>query len=77
MIFRGDVDVKQILIETEFIKLDQFLKLAGIVQTGGQAKMLISEGSIIVNNEVVLQRGKKIRKDDIIEIKDYDSFVVI
>lgn len=77
MIFRGDVDVKQILIETEYIKLDQFLKLAGIVQTGGQAKMLISEGSIIVNNEVVLQRGKKIRKDDIIEIKDYDSFVVI
>lgn len=77
MIFRGEVDVKQILIETEFIKLDQFLKLAGIVQTGGQAKMLISEGSIIVNNEVVLQRGKKIRKDDIIEIKDYDSFVVI
>lgn len=77
MIFRGEVDVKQILIETEFIKLDQFLKLAGIVQTGGQAKMLINEGSIIVNNEVVLQRGKKIRKDDIIEIKDYDSFVVI
>lgn len=77
MIFRGDVDVKQILIETDFIKLDQFLKLAGVVQTGGQAKMLISEGSIMVNNEVVLQRGKKIRKDDIIEIKDYDSFVVI
>lgn len=69
--------MKQIPIETEYIKLDQFLKLAGIVQTGGQAKMLISEGSIIVNNEVVLQRGKKIRKDDIIKIKDYDSFVVI
>lgn len=69
--------MKQILIETDFIKLDQFLKLAGVVQTGGQAKMLISEGSIMVNNEVVLQRGKKIRKDDIIEIKDYDSFVVI
>lgn len=69
--------MKQISIETEYIKLDQFLKLAGIVQTGGQAKMLISEGSIIVNNEVVIQRGKKIRKDDIIEIKDYDSFVVI
>lgn len=69
--------MKQISIETEYIKLDQFLKLAGIVQTGGQAKMLISEGSIIVNNEVVIQRGKKIKKDDIIEIKDYDSFVVI
>jgi len=77
MTFRGDVKVKEILIETEYIKLDQFLKLAGIVQTGGQAKILISEGSILVNKEVVLQRGKKIRKDDIVEIKEYDIFVVI
>ena len=69
--------MKEIIIETEYIKLDQFLKHAGIVQTGGQAKMLISEGNIIVNKEVVTQRGKKIRKNDIVEIKDYDSFIVI
>ncbi|MDR7854961.1 S4 domain-containing protein YaaA [Tissierella sp.] len=69
--------MKEVLIETEYIKLDQFLKHAGIVQTGGQAKMLISEGNIIVNKEVVTQRGKKIRKNDIVEIKDYDSFIVI
>ncbi len=69
--------MKQISIETEYIKLDQFLKLAGVVQTGGQAKILISEGIIIVNKEIVMQRGKKIRKNDIIEIKDYGSFVVI
>ena len=69
--------MKQISIETEYIKLDQFLKLAGVVQTGGQAKLLISEGIIIVNKEIVMQRGKKIRKNDIIEIKDYGSFVVI
>ncbi|CAK7061383.1 RNA-binding S4 domain-containing protein [uncultured Tissierella sp.] len=69
--------MKEISIETDYIKLDQFLKLAGITQTGGQAKIMISEGSIIVNNEVTLQRGKKIRKNDIIEIKGYGSFVVI
>ncbi|MBU5311407.1 RNA-binding S4 domain-containing protein [Tissierella carlieri] len=69
--------MKEISIETDYIKLDQFLKLAGITQTGGQAKIMISEGSIIVNNEVILQRGKKIRKNDIVEIKDYGSFVVI
>lgn len=69
--------MNQISIETDYIKLDQFLKLAGIAQTGGQAKIIISEGSIIVNNEVVLQRGKKIRKNDIIEIKGYGSFIVI
>ncbi len=69
--------MKEILIETEFIKLDQFLKHAGIVQTGGQAKMLISEGSIMVNKQVITQRGKKIRKNDVVEIKDFDSFIVI
>ena len=68
--------MKEISIDTDYIKLDQFLKFAGVVQTGGQAKVMISEGSIIVNNEVTLQRGKKIRKNDIVEIKGYDSFVV-
>ena len=67
----------EIKIETEFIKLDQFLKYAGIVQTGGEAKMMIQDGMIKLNKEVVIQRGKKIRKDDIIEIEDYDTFVVI
>lgn len=69
--------MNKIKIETDFIKLDQFLKLASIVQTGGQAKMLINEGSISVNGEIVLQRGKKIRKSDIVEIEDYGSFVVV
>ncbi len=68
--------MKEISIETDYIKLDQFLKLAGVTQTGGQAKIMISEGIIAVNNEVTLQRGKKIRKNDIVEIKGYGSFVV-
>ena len=69
--------MKEIKIETEFIKLDQFLKYAGIVQTGGEAKLMIKDGMIKLNKEVVIERGKKIRKDDIIEIEDYDSFLVI
>lgn len=69
--------MKEIKIETEFIKLDQFLKYAGIVQTGGEAKMMIKDGMIKLNKEVVIERGKKIRKDDIIEIEDYDSFLVV
>ena len=69
--------MKEIKISTEFIKLDQFLKHVGVVQTGGQAKMMIKDGMIKLNKEVVIERGKKIRKDDIIEIEDYDSFVVI
>lgn len=69
--------MKEIKIETEFIKLDQFLKYAGIVQTGGEAKMMIQDGMIKFNGEIITQRGKKIRKDDIIEIEDYDRFIVI
>lgn len=69
--------MKEIKISTEFIKLDQFLKHVGVVQTGGQAKMMISEGMVIVNKEVAFERGKKIRKDDIVEIKEHESFIVV
>lgn len=69
--------MKEIGITTEFIKLDQFLKLCGVVQTGGQAKMMIADSMITVNGEVSIQRGKKIRKNDIVEIKDYDKFIVV
>ncbi len=67
----------EIKIETDFIKLDQFLKFASVVQSGGEAKMLIQDEFVRVNNEIVTQRGRKIRKDDIIEIEDYDSFLVV
>ncbi|WDV45916.1 RNA-binding S4 domain-containing protein [Clostridiaceae bacterium M8S5] len=59
---------ENIKIETEFIKLDQLLKYASIVQTGGHAKELISEGLVSVNGEVVLTRGKKIHRGDIVNI---------
>ena len=39
--------------------------------------MMIAEKNIKVNGEIVVQRGKKIRKNDIIEVEDYDKFVVI
>lgn len=69
--------MEKIKIETEYIKLDQFLKLAAIVQTGGEAKMLISDGGVSVNGEVCLMRGKKLRIDDIVEIEGYEKFIVI
>ena len=69
--------MEKIKIESDFIKLDQFLKFAGVVQTGGQAKILIRQEDILVNNEICTKRGKKLRIDDIIEIKGYGSFIVI
>ena len=59
--------MKEIKINTEFIKLDQFLKWAGIAQLGSEAKMLILEELVKVNDEICTQRGKKLRVGDNIE----------
>lgn len=56
-----------ITIRDEFIKLGQALKLAGLVESGVDAKMDIQEGLVKVNDEVILQRGKKIYPGDVIE----------
>lgn len=60
----------KIYIDTEFIKLDNLLKFAGVVPTGGQAKFLIQNGEIKVNNEVCTMRGKKIRNGDKVSYKE-------
>lgn len=59
--------MKEIKIDTEFIKLDQLMKYASMVQTGGEAKMLIAQGLVLVNGEICTQRGKKIRANDQVE----------
>ena len=56
--------MEKILIHTEFIKLDSLLKLAGLVETGGEAKLLIQNGQVEVNGEVCTMRGKKLRAGD-------------
>ncbi|HHX72548.1 MAG TPA: RNA-binding S4 domain-containing protein [Clostridiales bacterium] len=56
--------MEQIGIHTEFIKLDAFLKLAGVIQTGGQARELIDKQLVFVNGETCTQRGKKLRPGD-------------
>ncbi|MGN0571116.1 MAG: RNA-binding S4 domain-containing protein [Candidatus Fimenecus sp.] len=55
---------KQVAITTDFIRLDAALKLADAVQTGGHAKIVITEGEIKVNGEICTQRGKKLHKGD-------------
>ncbi len=59
--------MKEISITTEFIKLDQFMKFAEFTQTGGEAKMLISQELVLVNGSICTQRGKKLRSGDTIE----------
>ncbi len=58
--------IKEIFIDTEFIRLDSALKLADAVQSGGHAKVIIQDGEIKVNGEVCTQRGKKLHVGDTI-----------
>lgn len=62
--------MNKIKIKTEYIKLDQFLKFAGIVNTGGEAKEIIRKGIVSVNSVVETQRGKKLRNNDIVEVNE-------
>ncbi|WP_040195451.1 RNA-binding S4 domain-containing protein [Candidatus Soleaferrea massiliensis] len=57
-----------IVIHTEFIKLDQFLKFAGAAESGGHAKELVQDGEVKVNGETCTMRGKKIRAGDTVEL---------
>ena len=53
-----------IKIDTEFIKLQDLLKLGGVVDTGGMAKIVIQNGEVKVNGEICTMRGKKMRVGD-------------
>lgn len=57
-------------IKTEFIKLQDLLKFAGIFDTGGEAKLAIQDGEVLVNGEVCTMRGKKIRPGDVVQLDD-------
>lgn len=59
--------MKTIEITTDFIKLQDLLKFASLVSTGGEAKIVIVEGAVCVNGEICTQRGKKIRPGDAVE----------
>lgn len=63
------------MTEEETIKLEQFLKLAQIVQSGGQAKHLIQAGLVMVNGGVETRRGRKLRSGDVVKVDD-EEFVV-
>lgn len=58
---------EKVIINTEYIKLDNMMKLAGAVDTGGAAKQLIQSGAVKVNSETCTMRGKKMRNGDVFE----------
>lgn len=63
-------NIEKVKISTEFIKLDQFLKWLAVVNSGSQAKQVILDGKVKVNDEVETRRGRKIYPEYKVEIFD-------
>ena len=68
--------MNKVYIHTEFIKLQQVLKLAGLIDQGSDVKYFLSQGKVLVNGEVATERGKKIRPGEIVELKGVGSVEV-
>lgn len=68
--------MKEIKIKDEFIKLGQLLKLAGLVSSGVEAKIVIAEGEVSYNGEIEIRRGKKVYPGDTVDF-DGETIKVI
>ncbi len=60
---------ERITIDTDTIKLEQLLKLAGVTGTGGQAKVLVQAGEVCVNGMEERRRGRQLKAGDLVEVK--------
>lgn len=68
--------MKDVKLYTEYIKLDQFLKLVNEAASGGEAKVMILASEVKLNGVVEIQRGKKIRPGDIVSVENRSYKVI-
>jgi ribosome-associated protein len=61
-------DPREVQIREEPIRLGQLLKLAGLAESGAEARALVQEGSVSVNGEVETRRGRQLRRGDIVDL---------
>ena len=64
-------------IHTEYIQIDQLLKLEGVIETGGQVKGLIDDQVLTLNGTIVTEKRKKCRVGDVISCEGLDVDLVI
>jgi ribosome-associated protein len=67
---------KTVKLDTEFITLGQFLKLAEVIPSGGMAKWFLSEHEVLINGEQDQRRGRKLRAGDKVKIAGFGEFVI-
>lgn len=70
-------NIEKIEVNTETIQLDQFLKWAGVLESGGQVKLMIEDEMILVNGIVETARRKRLHDGDVVEIKEMGSWQVV
>jgi ribosome-associated protein len=63
------VGMRDVAIDSDMIRLGQFLKLADLIDTGGEAKVLISVGDVEVNGEVDTRRGRQLHRGDVVSVR--------
>lgn len=68
--------MQAVMISDDFIKLGQALKLAGLVDSGVEAKFVIQDGKVTVNGEVETRRGKKIYANDTISYNGEEVVII-
>lgn len=69
--------MEKITIETDMIQLDQFLKWAAILQSGGETKVLLEEKRITVNGELCTAKRKKLHPGDVVDIRGIGTYQLV
>ena len=64
----GSLDPRDVAIREQTIRLGQLLKLAGLADSGSEARALVQDGAVTVNSEVDTRRGRQLRRGDIVAV---------
>ncbi|CAJ1583202.1 RNA-binding S4 domain-containing protein [[Mycobacterium] wendilense] len=67
--------MNDVSIRDDTIRLGQFLKLAGLIDSGADAKSVIADGLVTVNGEVELRRGRQLRRGDTVSVDGHEARV--
>jgi len=70
------MEVATVPIRGEMIRLGQLLKLAGVVGTGAEVKLLLESEQVLVNSEPETRRGRQLHPGDVVEVADYELHLV-
>ncbi|MFI5935268.1 RNA-binding S4 domain-containing protein [Actinoplanes sp. NPDC051494] len=69
--------MREVAIGDDMIRLGQFLKLADLIETGGEAKVMIAVGEVTVNGEVDTRRGRQLRPGDVVVVNGKKAVKIV